>query len=55
LFRIYWSDPTEDEIVNVGDEFRVTGDDVPLPSGRSFSMYLYWADSSLINAANWKT
>lgn len=54
-FRFYWTDSDGQGLVNVGDAFTITGDERPLPAGRDFTFYLYWLDTRLIAAENWRS
>ncbi|OGS46100.1 MAG: hypothetical protein A3K66_02140 [Euryarchaeota archaeon RBG_16_67_27] len=50
---IYWSDLGDEGNLNDGDNFRVTGDGLPLASG-SYTLYLLWAaDLAQIQIKSW--
>lgn len=52
-FRISWLDNDGGGLLTTGDQIRVSGDGVPLPSG-SYTLVLFWRiDSSVLAQADW--
>lgn len=52
-FRISWLDNDGGALLSTGDQFRVSGDGVPLPAG-SYTLVLFWRlDSSVLAQADW--
>src|SRR5467141_5123722 len=54
-YRIYWTDIGGEKTVNSGDNFRVTGANIPLPASSQFTFYLLWSDGSSIQSTTWST
>jgi len=54
-YRIYWTDIGGEKTVNSGDNFRVTGANIPLPAASQFTFYLLWSDGSSIQSTTWST
>jgi archaeal type IV pilus assembly protein PilA len=54
-YRVYWTDIGGEKTVNPGDQFRVTGNNIALPSATSFTFYLLWSDGSSIQSTPWST
>ena len=55
-YRIYWTDIGGEKTVNPGDNFRVTGNNLPLsPAATSYTFYLLWSDGSSIQQSSWST
>ena len=54
-YRIWWTDIGGEGTLNAGDTFRVTGDNVALPSNSSFTLYLLWSDGAQIQTVAWNT
>ncbi|OGS45408.1 MAG: hypothetical protein A3K66_01965 [Euryarchaeota archaeon RBG_16_67_27] len=53
VYRVYWSDLGDENNLNDGDSFRVTGNGVVLPTG-SYTFYLLWsADNAQIQTKSW--
>jgi len=56
VYRIYWTDIGGEKTVNPGDNFRVTGNNLPLsPAATSYTFYLLWSDGSSIQQSSWST
>src|SRR5205809_5565069 len=56
VYRIYWTDIGGEKTVNPGDNFRVTGNNLPLsPAATSYTFYLLWSDGSSIRQSTWST
>ena len=56
VYRIYWTDIGGERTVNPGDNFRVTGNNLPLsPAATLYTFYLLWSDGSLIQQKSWST
>src|SRR5213079_2161742 len=56
VYRIYWTDSGGEKTVNPGDNFRVTGNNLPLsPAATSYTFYLLWSDGSSIQQTTWST
>ena len=56
VYRIYWTDGAGERTLNSGDDFRVTGKNVPLsPAATSYTFYLLWSDGSSIQQTTWST
>jgi len=56
VYRIYWTDIGGEKTVNPGDNFRVTGNNLPLsPAATSYTFYLLWSDGSSIQSTTWST
>ena len=55
VYRIYWTDIGGEKTVNSGDNFRVTGANIPLPAASQFTFYLLWSDGSSIQSSTWST
>jgi len=53
--RIYWTDIGGGGTINQGDQFRVTGNNVPLPGAGSFVLHLLWSDGSTVAQRAWTT
>lgn len=56
VYRVYWIDLASEGTMNPGDQFRVTGNNVPLTGATQFEFYLIWAaDEALIVSTQWTT
>ena len=55
VYRIYWIDVDGGNTISAGDQFRISGNGVALPSGSSFTFYLLWSDGSAIQTSTWNT
>ncbi len=56
VYRIYWTDVAGERTLNSGDDFRVTGNNLPLsPAATSYTFYLLWSDGSSIQQTTWST
>src|SRR5437773_5864170 len=54
--RAHWTDIGGEKTVNPGDNFRVTGNNLPLsPAATSYTFYLLWSDGSSIQQSSWST
>jgi len=54
-YRVYWTDIGGEGTVNGGDTLRVTGNNVALTTGSSYTLFLLWSDGSQIQTAAWLT
>lgn len=54
-YRIYWTDLGGGLTINAGDQFRVTGNNAPLPGATTFVLHLLWSDGSAIQSATFAT
>jgi len=56
VYRIYWTDRAGERTLNSGDDFRVTGNNLPLsPAATSYTFYLLWSDGSSIQQTTWSS
>ena len=54
-YRVYWTDIGGELTVNAGDNFRVTGNLIPLTAATSYTFYLLWSDGASIQSTPWST
>jgi len=54
-YRIYWTDIGGDVTINAGDQFRITGNNVPLTAARAWVLHLLWSDGSQVQTSAWQT
>jgi hypothetical protein len=56
VYRIYWVDVGGGGNLNAGDQFRITGNSIPLTGATQFEFYLLWAeDGNVVQSATWTT
>jgi|SRR5688572_3956884 archaeal type IV pilus assembly protein PilA len=56
VYRITWTDTGGGGNLNEGDQFRVTGNNVPLTAATTFEFFLVWAtDGAVVKNAIWTT
>jgi len=54
-YRVYWTDIGGEGTINGGDQFRVTGNNLPLTAARAYVLHLLWSDGSAIQSMSWQT
>jgi hypothetical protein len=56
VYRIYWVDVGRGGTLNAGDQFRITGNNIPLTGATAFQFYLLWAaDGGEVQSRTWTT